>query len=217
MRRTSCRATATCSSPSTGPGTVGGVNFTAEDVLEFTPTSTGWALSYDGLAQHSGWVGAELHGLSAVTDPPPTTVPPQFDANSGGGEAGSGLYPGSTRVFGMGMPNAVPGNSCIAIYAVGPNGRLDNPPGSGDDQLLGTGGINASGLFVDAMGNPGIAVAPSLRLGERLIAVDVCQGLIGPLATVSNRTLAPTASPLALALLAGLLTILGVWRLRVRR
>ena len=144
-------------------------------------------------------------------------MPPQFDANSGGGDAGSGLYPGSTRLFGMGMPAAVPGNSCIAIYAVGPNGRPDNPPGSGDDQLLGTGGVNASGLFVDAMGHPGIPVAPPLSLGERLFAVDVCQGLVGPVAIVSNRTLAPTISPLALALRAGLLSILGVWRLRVRR
>lgn len=33
-----------------GSGTVGGVDFTAEDVLEFTPTTTGWALGYDGLA-----------------------------------------------------------------------------------------------------------------------------------------------------------------------
>jgi hypothetical protein len=115
------------------------------------------------------------------------------------------------------MPSAIPDNTCIAIYAVGPNGVPDHPPGSVDDQLLGTGGVDANGLFVDAMGNPGIPLAPPLSLGERLFAVDVCQDLVGPVATVSNRTLAPTASPLALALLAGLLSVLGVWRLRVRR
>ena len=122
-----------------GSGTVGGVTFTSEDVLEFTPTSTGWALAYDGLAEHSGWVGADLHGLSAVTNPPSTPVPPGFEPDSGGGAAGSGVFPGSKRVFGMGTPNAVPDNSCIAIYAVGPNGVPDHPPGSIDDQLLGTG------------------------------------------------------------------------------
>src|SRR5262249_33457186 len=76
-----------------GPGGVAGVDFTAEDVLEFTPTSTGWALSYDGLAEHSGWFGAELHGLSAVTNPPPTPIVPEFSSSGGGGAAGSGLFP----------------------------------------------------------------------------------------------------------------------------
>ena len=59
-----------------GPGTVGRVNFTSVDVLEFSPTSTGWELSSDGLAQHSGWFEAQLHGLSAVTMPSPTPVVP---------------------------------------------------------------------------------------------------------------------------------------------
>lgn len=196
-----------------GTGVVGGVDFTAEDVLEFTPTSSGWALIYDGLAEHAGWFGAQLHGLSAVTNPPPTPVTPGFEPNSGGGAAGSGVFPGSTRVFGMGMPNAIPGNSCILIYAVGTNGVPDDPPGSVDDQLLGSGGTNTSGIFVDAMGNPGIAVSPPLRQGERIFAVDVCQGLVGQVVTVSA-TLAPAASTLALTLMAGLLALVGFWQLR---
>src|SRR5262249_41984243 len=141
-----------------GPGSVAGVNFTAEDVLEFTPTTSGWELSYDGLAEHSGWFAAELHGLSVVTNPPPTPVVPEFTPSGNGGRGASGVFPGSTRVFGMGTPNAIPGNSCIVIFSIGPNGVVDQPPGSIDDQVLGTGGTNASGMFVDAMGNPGIPV-----------------------------------------------------------
>ncbi|MBI1818536.1 MAG: hypothetical protein HYR72_26425 [Deltaproteobacteria bacterium] len=198
-----------------GSGTVGAVNFTAEDMLEFTPTTTGWELSYDGLAEHSGWFGAQLHGLSAVTKPPPKPVVPGFDPNSGGGRAGSGVFPGSTRVFGMGTPNAVPGNSCILIYAVGPNGVPDSPPGSVDDPLLGTGGTNASGLFVDAMGNPGIAVSPRLRQGERIFAVDVCQGRVGQVVTVST-TPVPAASTLGLALMIGVLALMGLRARRVK-
>jgi hypothetical protein len=194
-----------------GPGTVGSVNFTAEDVLEFTPTSSGWELSYDGLAEHSGWLGAELHGLSAVTNPPPTPVVPAFLPSNGG--SGSGVFPGSTRVFGTGMPNAIPDNSCIVIYSAGPNGVPDQPPGSVDDQVLGTGGTNASGTFVDAMGNPGIPVLPRLHGGERIFAVDVCQGLVGQVVTVLT-TPAPVASQLALALLIGLLAVVGSSRLR---
>ena len=195
-----------------GSGTAGGVNFTAEDVLEFTPTNSGWALRYDGLAQHAGWFGAQLHGLSAVTNPPQMPVPPAFDSTTGGGAAGSGVLPGSTRVFGMGTPNAIPDNSCILVYAVGPNGAPDHPPGSVDDQLLGAGGTNASGIFVDAMGNPGIAVAPPLRYSEDIFAVDVCQGLVGEVTTVSA-TPAPVASDLGLLLIACLLALLGVRRL----
>ncbi len=51
--------------------------------------------------------------------------------------------------------------------------------GSVDDRLLGTGGTDASGIFVDAMGNAGIAVAPHLRAGEDIFAVDVCQASSG--------------------------------------
>lgn len=197
-----------------GPGTVGGVNFTATDVLEFTPTPSGWELSYDGLAQHGGWFAAQLHGLSVVLAAASAPVPPAFEPNSGGGEAGTGVVPGSTRVFGMGTPNAVAGNTCIAIYAAGPDGVPDQPPGSVDDILLGTGGTNASGLFVDAAGNPGIAVSPPLRRDERIFAVDVCQGLIGEVTTVSFPTPAPTLSPGALVLLVGLLSAVAGLTLR---
>lgn len=199
-----------------GDGTVGGVNFTAEDVLEFTPTTTGWELSYDGVAQHSGWFGAELHGLSTVSASAQTPVVPAFEPNSGGGAAGTGVAPGSTRVFGMGTPNAIPDNTCIAVFAVGANGVPDHPPGSVDDVLLGTGGTDANGLFVDAAGNPGIALSPPLWRGERIFVADVCQGLVGEVATVSIPTAAPTLSPVALVLMVGLLALVGCWNLSSR-
>ena len=192
-----------------GSGTLGGVSFTSEDVLEFTPTSTGWALAYDGLAEHSGWVGADLHGLSAVDESAIDAGAAGIRAGSGGGAVGSGLFPGSKRVFGMGTPNAVPDNSCIAIYAVGPNGVPDHPPGSIDDQLLGTGGVNASGLFVDEMGNPGIPLETPLRPRERIFAVDVCQGLVGQVATVLA-TQAPAASTFGLAIMVAMLALIGL-------
>lgn len=184
--------------------------------MEFTPTTNGWEPSYDGVAQHSGWFGAELHGLSAVTTSVQTPVVPAFEPNSGGGAAGSGVAPGSTRVFGVGTPNAIPGNTCIAIYAVGPNGVPDHPPGSVDDVLLGTGGTNANGLFVDTTGNPGIPLSSPLSLGERIFAADVCQGLAGQVTTVSRPTTAPTLSPVALVLMVGLLALVGCWSLRAR-
>jgi len=192
-----------------GDGTVGGVNFGQADVLEFTPTANGWELSYDGVAQHSGWVGAQLQALSAVPQSAPTPVVPAFEPNSGGGDAGTGVTPGSTRVFGMGTPNAIPGNTCIAIYAVGPNGVADDPPGSVDDELLGTGGTDASGIFVDAEGNPGIPVWPPLRQGERIFPVDVCQGLVGQSAR-ATAAVAPAASPFGLVLLVGVLALIGL-------
>lgn len=199
-----------------GYGTVGGVNFTPEDVLELTPTTNGWELSYDGVAQHSGWFGAEFHGLSAVTKSAQTPVAPAFEPNSGGGAAGSGVWPGSRRVFGMGTPNAIPGNTCISIFAVGANGAPDNPPGSVDDELLGTGGTDANGIFVDTTGNPGIALSRPLRVGERIFAADGCQGLVGQVATASISTAAPTLSPVALVLMVGLLALVGCWHLRSR-
>ncbi len=111
----------------------------------------------------------------------------------------------------MGTPNAIPGNTCIEIFAVGANGVPDQPPGSVDDVLLGTGGTNANGIFVDAAGNPGIPVLPPLRQGELIFAVDVCQDLVGPVVTVSPA--APTLSPLALILLVGALSLVGGWGL----
>ena len=111
----------------------------------------------------------------------------------------------------------MPDDSCIAIYSVGPNGAPDLPPGSIDDELLGTGGIDASGNFVDATGNLGIPLSRPLALGDALFATDVCQGLVGQVAVIGAPAPAPALSPTLLAVAAGLLALigsLGVLRLR---
>jgi len=130
-----------------GSGTVGGVSFDDEDVLEFTPTTGAWELADDGSAEHDGWPAADLEALFATTAPPSTSVPPTIQ---GGPTGDGGLHMGSTRVFGKGTPHGKAGDVCIKIYAVGANGIADNPPGSVDDILLGTGGTDAQGNFVDA-------------------------------------------------------------------
>ncbi len=200
-----------------GSGTVGGVSFAQSDVLEYTPSTGAWAASYRGTSEHAGWAAAELHGLSVVVGNQPPPAPPAFNVIGGGGPTGSGLFVGSERVFGKGTPNAVPGDSCIAIYSVGPNGAPDQPPGSIDDELLGTGGIDASGNFVDATGNLGIPLSRPLVLGDALFATDVCQGLVGQAAVIGAPAPAPALSPTLLAVAAGLLALigsLGVLRLR---
>ena len=52
-----------------GSGTLGGVDFDDEDVLEYDPVGDTWEMAYDGSAQHSGWPQGDLdavHGVAAV-------------------------------------------------------------------------------------------------------------------------------------------------------
>lgn len=194
-----------------GPGSVGGVNFGPADVLEFTPSSGLWQSAYVGLAQHTGWLGANLFGLSAELASPPAQVPPTF---GGPGNPGTGIFVGSTRVFGVGTVHAKADDTCIAIYAVGPNGVLDVPPGSVDDELLGTGGTNAAGNFVDSAENLGIPLNRPLRVGDVLFATDVCADLTGAVAFTTFG--APALSPAMTAALVGLLLAIGALGLRRR-
>lgn len=198
-----------------GSGTVAGVDFTQADVLEFTPTSVGWELSYDGEAQHAGWSGAELHGISAVVNPPPPPVAPAF-SGGGSGVLGAGVFPGSSRVFGRGMVHAKPGDTCIGIFAAGANGAPDAPPGSVDDELLGSGGTDINGNLVDAMDNPGIPLSRPLRPGDRVFVADLCEGLVGAVAVI-RVSAAPVLSVYLLAVMGALLAGLGVRRLNRAR
>lgn len=191
-------------------GTVAGIDFTQSDVLEFTPGTGSWAASYLGTSEHAGWATAELRGVVAIVANQPPPAPPAFDVAGRGGAGGAGLFAGARRLFGRGTQNAVPGNGCIAIYAAGPNGAADQPPGSIDDELLGTGGINASGSFVDAQGAIGIPLSRPLVLGDVLFAVDACQALVGPVAVVGAPAPAPALSP-PLLLAAGVLLALIGW------
>jgi hypothetical protein len=184
-----------------GSGTVGGVHFDDEDVLEFAPATGTWKLAYDGSAQHGGWPPADLDAVFAVAAQAAGPVPPAFGGDPN--QMGSGVYPGSTRVFGVGAAHGKPGDLCIEIYSVGPNGVPDDPPGSVDDISLGPGGTDADGNFVDAADMPGIGVSPALKADDRIFAVDMCEGLRGAVVHVlfPVATLSPSALVLAVLLL----------------
>jgi hypothetical protein len=49
-----------------GPGTLGGVDFNAEDVLEFDLGTPGWELALDGSAEDAAWLPANLEAVQAV-------------------------------------------------------------------------------------------------------------------------------------------------------
>lgn len=58
-----------------GSGSVGGVAFNDDDVLEYDGGSDTWELAYDGAAQHDGWEAADLvapYALLAEFSPTPT-------------------------------------------------------------------------------------------------------------------------------------------------
>ena len=64
-------------------GTVGGVSFGDEDVLELDPAGPSWELAYDGDAEQGGWVGADLDALWALGGgpaPPPAAGEIRFAA-----------------------------------------------------------------------------------------------------------------------------------------
>ena len=50
-------------------GTLGGVNFDDEDLLEFTPGAGTWEMAYDGSALHSEWSPADLQAVVTVPEP----------------------------------------------------------------------------------------------------------------------------------------------------
>lgn len=50
-----------------GSGTVGGVRFDDEDILEFDRAGT-WQLTYDGSAQHAGWSAVDLDAVHATVN-----------------------------------------------------------------------------------------------------------------------------------------------------
>jgi hypothetical protein len=189
------------------------VLFDDEDVLEFTPTGNAWELAYDGSAAHSNWPAADLTAFAAVVANESAPTAPTIGGSQPGpdGRGTGGLIVGTNRLFGSGTPHGKPGDECIAIFEVGPNGNPDNPPGSIDDELLGTGGTDENGVFVDAMSNPGIPLTRQVREGDRVFAVDVCEGLlVGHVIGFVAPT--PVLSGLALFALTALLLLFGIWK-----
>jgi len=182
-----------------GSGVIDGVSFNDEDVLELTPATTMWEMSYDGSAEHAEWAPADLIAVEA-TDALAggAVVPPQF----GGDRSSGGILVGSTRVFGTATVRAKPGDTCILIYEAGANGSPDSPPGSVDDVLLGTGGTDENGQFVDVSENPGIGLSRPLRFDDRIFAYDQCADLVSGVRGVPV--------PLPVASLAHLLALIGI-------
>ena len=84
-----------------------------------------------------------------------------------------GVGVGSNRVNGSGAPRPTP-NTCIEICLAAVPAQPSTPPCTGDDAVLGTGGTNAAGQFVDGSGAPGIPLASPLANGECVYAYDQC-------------------------------------------
>jgi hypothetical protein len=58
-----------------GSGSLGGIDFNDDDVLEYDTGTNTWEMAYQGSAQHAGWSDADLVALYAEVVPPaPTTT-----------------------------------------------------------------------------------------------------------------------------------------------
>jgi hypothetical protein len=84
-----------------------------------------------------------------------------------------GVEVGGNEITGTGQPRPTP-NSCIQICLADVPSIPSTPPCTGADTVLGTGGTNAAGQFVDAGGMPGIAISPPLANGDCVYAFDQC-------------------------------------------
>lgn len=197
-------------------GVIAGISFNDEDVLAFSPATNSWSVVYAGAVQHTRWAAADLSALSATLGgvaPPPPSIQGSMPGPGGMGGSG-GIAAGATRLFGVGAPHAQTDDACLAIFAAGANGVPDQPPGSVDDELLGTGSTDANGNFVDGGGLPGIPLNRPVRPNDLLFAADLCSGRVG--GTASIRVPAPALEPRALALAIALLLVVA-WRRRVQR
>jgi hypothetical protein len=198
-----------------GSGTVGGVDFDDEDVLEVDPATNTWSLAYDGGALHAGWPVSDLVAVSARAGAAGGAPAPLIlgSVPGPGGAAGSGgLVPGSVRVFGIGTIHIALGDSCISIYAAGANGVPDAPPGSIDDEFLGAGGTDVDGNLVDGSEHPGIMLNRPLTARDELFAFDSCTNRAGAVTVTSRAAPLLSRSGQLLALVLLLVVALSGWR-----
>ena len=108
-------------------------------------------------------------------------------------------------MFGMGSPNVAPPR--LEIWGAGSNDLPEG--GTNDDELLGTGGTDSSGIFESS---PGIGLLRPLIAGELIFAFDRQNNLVGPAVVVLDRSLpAPLLSFSGLGLAAMLLLAVGTW------
>ena len=159
-------STATASATDTPPPTAtatGTGTSTATASATDTPTPTATATSTPS-------------STIAPTNTPRRTLPPIIRR----------LLERLRRIFGSGTPN-VP-FPLLQIWSAGTNGIAED--GGGDDEMLGSGGTDASGEF---QSSPGIGLSRPLRMGEIVYALDVANGLSGPAAPVIGSAL-PTGA-----------------------
>ena len=76
--------------------------------------------------------------------------------------------------------------------------------------LIGSGSVDATGHFA-------INVSPPLRLGDRIYARDVCNGVDGDPITVNAGRVAPAASLPLTGVLGMVLAAVGAWSLSRRQ
>lgn len=140
--------------------------------------------------------------LTPTITPTPTIAPPRLTG---------GVVLNSTRVFCISQPNVSAPQ--IQVWSAGPDDEVDN--GGDDDELLGTGSTNSSGICQD--GGTGIVTDRPLVVGEFIYVIDTSTGLISPAVPVRQEAAAPTSSVGGLAALVLVLSGLSTVMLRRRR
>jgi len=63
-----------------GSGSIAGINFDDEDILEVDTTNLIWQMAWDGSAADSAWIAADLDALGAVADSDGDGLPDALDA-----------------------------------------------------------------------------------------------------------------------------------------
>jgi hypothetical protein len=112
----------------------------------------------------------------------------------------------------MGRADPNLGPTCLEVYEVGENNMPDMPPGSVDDELLGTGGTDAGGNFTIMLVRP-------LVPGDQIFVVDVCADpiVVGPAMPVFVPAPAPALSGFFLVVALLVLSGLALSSIRRRR
>jgi parallel beta-helix repeat protein len=145
------------------------------EIVASTPTSTATAT-----ATATATVTQTATATPTVT---PAVVPAITDD----------LAPGATRVDGSGAPRPTP-NDCIEICLATNRAMPSEPPCTGADVVLGSGGTNASGAFVDGNGELGIPLSAPLAAGQCLYAYDQCAMASGAVVCLAQPAPAPVLS-----------------------
>jgi hypothetical protein len=83
--------------------------------------------------------------------------------------------------------------------------------------VIGSGGTDANGNFIDAMGNPGIPVSPELGEGDCVYPYDQCEDELGAVSCIEPTAPAPALSRVGLGVVVSLLVLIAGAAFRRRR